>query len=481
VDRNVPGLIHAPDARAEKPAEFLADAGRPVAAYHVASDPNWQAASAVTRLTADDRQTLRERMAEYLLLLAQRLIELSGQDDGRLRDALVYNDRAGELFATDARPRLWTEQRIGLFERLGNVADADRLKEQLVNIPRRTAQDHYLEALDLHRKGRINDAVPLLKEAVFADPKHFRAYFLLGNCYSQLQRYEEADVCYSVCIALDPSHAKVRFTHGMVLFRINQFGPAYEELRRAFELDPEFTEARIERAFVAVRLGKLREAEDDLTKLLTRPDAPTYAYYRRAQVRDRLGKKAEAEADRKEVLSREPADEISWVSRGLLRQRTDLHAALADFRKAEELNPRSFYALQNEAHVLGELKEHDKSVEVLNRLVDLYPQTPVVLAGRAIELARLGRADEALRDAQACLDLKPRPIDRYQIAGVYALTKDRPGHSAKAVQLVAEALLAGAGWAELATDPDLLPLADHADFRRLQDAARTLRELVVKP
>jgi hypothetical protein len=113
--------------------------------------------------------------------------------------------------------------------------------------------------------------------------------------------------------------------------------------------------------------------------------------------------------------------------------------------------------------------------------MDLYPQDTTALAGRAIELARLGRADEALRDAKACLDLNPRPLDRYQIAGVYALTKDRPGHAVTAIRLIAESLRAGAGWTELANDPDLVPLAEHADFRRLQDAARTLRELTVKP
>jgi tetratricopeptide (TPR) repeat protein len=153
----------------------------------------------VTRLAADDQQTLRERMAEYLLLLAQRLIDEPGQSDERLRDALVFNDRAADLFATDVRPRLWTEQRIGLLERFGDVDAARRLKEHLVNIPRRTAQDHYLEGLDLNRKGRIADAVPVLREAVLADPKHFRAHFLLGNCYSQMQRYAEADGCYSTC------------------------------------------------------------------------------------------------------------------------------------------------------------------------------------------------------------------------------------------------------------------------------------------
>jgi serine/threonine protein kinase/tetratricopeptide (TPR) repeat protein len=484
VDRNAPGLIHAPDARADTPAEmarFLAKAQQPVAAYHVASDPNWQSAAVVTRLAGDDRQTLRQRMAEYLLLLAQRLIEEPARGDDRLRDALVYNDRAGDLFASDTRPRLWTEQRIGLLERLGQATDAAKLREQLVNVRPQSAQDYYLEGLNLHRKGQLTDALWPLKEAVLADPKHFRAHFLLGNCYSQLRRYPEADACYSTCIALDPRHPKVRFTHGMVLYRIGQFGPAYEELRRALELDPKFTQARIERAMVAVRLNKYEEAEDELTAVLTLADAPTYAYYRRAQVRDRLGKKAEAEADRKELLRRDPADEISWVTRGWARLKSDPEGALNDFRQAEELNPASYFALENQAHVLGELKRHEESLKASEKLVTLYPQDPKALAGRAIELARLGRADEAVRDAEACLNLHPAPLDRYQIAGVYALTKDRPGHAAKAIHLVAESLLEGAGWTELPTDPDLVPLADHADFRRLQEAARTLHELIGKP
>jgi eukaryotic-like serine/threonine-protein kinase len=481
VDRNVPGLIHAPDARADKPAEFLAEARKPVAAYHVASDPDWQAASAVTRLAADDRQTLRERMAEYLLLLAQRLIELPGRDDSRLRDALVYNDRAGELFASDARPRLWTEQRVSLLERLGNTADVERLKEQLVNIPRRSAQDHYLEALDLYGKGRIADAVPVLREAVHADSRHFRAHFLLGNCYARQRRYAEADSCYSICVALDPQHAKVRFAHGMVLMRAGQLGPASAEFTRALEYDPDLREARIERASVDFWQGRYAEAESALSQVLASPNAPTYAYLRRALVRDKLGKVAGASEDRAELLRSEPTDEISWVTRGLQRVKSDPEGALSDFRQAEAVNPRSYFALENQAHVLGELKRHEESLKASDKLMDLYPQDTTALAGRAIELARLGRADEALRDAKACLDLNPRPLDRYQIAGVYALTKDRPGHAATAIRLIAESLRAGAGWTELANDPDLVPLAEHADFRRLQDAARTLRELTVKP
>src|SRR5262249_32651647 len=153
------------------------------------------------------------------------------------------------------------------------------------------------------------------------------------------------------------------------------------------------------------------------------------AYYRRALVREKLGKKTGANEDRAELLKREPDDEISWVTRGLQRLKSDPEGALGDFRQAEALNPRSYFALENQAHVLGEMKRHEESLKASDKLVDLYPQNTKALAGRAIELARLGRADEALRDAKACLDLRPAPLDRYQIAGVYALTKDRPGHA----------------------------------------------------
>ena len=42
-------------------------------------------------------------------------------------------------------------------------------------------------------------------------------------------------------------------------------------------------------------------------------------------------------------------------------------------------------------------------------MIALYPQNHQARAGRAIELARLGRADDALKDVKACLDAHPAP------------------------------------------------------------------------
>ena len=54
----------------------------------------------------------------------------------------------------------------------------------------------------------------------------------------------------------------------------------------------------------------------------------------------RLGDKKGAQRDRAVGLRERPTDDRSWLARGLARL-PDLEAALADFREAYKLNPRS--------------------------------------------------------------------------------------------------------------------------------------------
>ena len=69
-----------------------------------------------------------------------------------------------------------------------------------------------------------------------------------------------------------------------------------------------------------------------------------------------------------------------------------------------------------------------------------------------------------------------RPATLYQVACIYALTsrqraEDRP----EALRLLARALGGGYGVELLGVDPDLNPLRDAPEFRRLLAAANSLR------
>jgi tetratricopeptide (TPR) repeat protein len=293
--------------------------------------------------------------------------------------------------------------------------------------------------------------------------------------------------------------------------RLQNHRQAVADLERAVRNDPESADFRIELALARVSLAlsltrptslaaaeadlvrgtdrraneeqrKLFEAaESDMTQVLGRADAPVRCYFHRSRVRLLRGDKAGADADLKAGFDHEPDDDddLSWVTRGFQRmQQNQFEQALADFRRAEAINPRNFHALQNQAHILSErLQRPRESLDVLNRLLELYPEWPQALGGRAVLLARAGRVPEALDDVKRLLQVDPSPFAYYQAAGVYALTADQPGHLREALRLLAKALSRGEGYAYIGNDPDLDPIREQPEFRTLLNAVRTLQTL----
>ena len=123
-----------------------------------------------------------------------------------------------------------------------------------------------------------------------------------------------------------------------------------------------------------------------------------------------------------------------------------------------------------------ELNRSQDALPSLDRLIEHYPRFVDGWAGRGVILARLGRRDEAIRDAREALRLEPRPIIVYQVAGVFALTSaNRPADGNEALQLLARAFRAEPGLRNLvANDPDLAAFRKRPDFQRLMDASHLI-------
>ena len=170
-------------------------------------------------------------------------------------------------------------------------------------------------------------------------------------------------------------------------------------------------------------------------------------------------------------MRREPLDEISWVTRAFHKttRERDYSGALDDLEEALKSNPSSFYALENKANVLAErLGKNDEAVRVIDRIVELFPGHPSARPSRGVLLARLGRRDAALADARESLRHSPSPHTLYQVAGIYALTsRQAPGDRKQALLLLETALTLGFGQKHIANDPDLDPVRDDPEFRRV--------------
>ena len=305
------------------------------------------------------------------------------------------------------------------------------------------------------------------------DPLDASAWLIRGQCLARVAQPERADQCFSIGIELRPGLNWAYLDRGRVALDRREFVRAIADFDRVLGLRHDQPDALLDRAFAKLERGDAPAAIADLDRLLGRPDAPTRALFLRAQAHEVRGEKAAASADRREGLTRIPGDEMSWVMRGLNQLPADPAAAVEDFRAARRLNPKSLPAFQAEAGVLNEMLGRDEeAVAVLNQALAHHPQSAPNLALRSVLLARLGRRDEALKDAAAARALDDSAAILFRAACAYALTSQKePGHGHEALRLLALAVRKDGTWlGAMDTDPDLAPLRARPEFRRLRDA-----------
>jgi tetratricopeptide (TPR) repeat protein len=371
----------------------------------------------------------------------------------------------------------------------GKLREAANLFEKADNTPLRTARDCYLVA-HLHAiDGNFRAALRYLKKAVHKDPQSFSAWFVRGNCHHVLGQYTDAAACYSTCIALRPEFHWSWFNRGLAHYQLAHFQAAAHDLQRdhfqaaaddfdqAIALAPDLAEAYLNRGLAYEGCRRFKESVADLTRALELGSPRTQVYFLRAAVREKDGDRKGASRDRQEGLRLEPADEQSWIARGLARLPKAPKLALADFQQALKLNPRSFPALQNTAHVLADHLNDDRAaVNVLDKAVALCPDSAMAKAGRGVSLARLGKRKQALADGEAALLLDTRPPNLYQVACIYALTsRDYPQDQLRALQLLSYGLKGGFGLDLVDSDSDLDPLRKTPQFSRIVAAAKALQ------
>jgi tetratricopeptide (TPR) repeat protein len=324
--------------------------------------------------------------------------------------------------------------------------------------------------LDGHQHGSPADALPTLAEASRRDPKDFALWMNLGQCHALQGRLGEAEDCFTVAIVLRPQSPWPYFHRGRVELDQKLFEQARLDFDQALRLREGLVPAIINRALARIGQGDDAGAIADLSEALDRGAAETRIYFIRAEARARSGDRAGAAHDRAEGLRRRPSDPESWVVRGLASLPGDPKGALADFDEALRLDPRSHPALQNKAVVLSEhLGRPAEAIAALDLVVALHPDYVPARVGRGVLLARLGRRQEAHRDAEEAHGRDTSGDTSYRVACIYALTaRAEPSDRPKALRMLALALGQGGHWAELArTDPDLDMLRDLDGFRDL--------------
>jgi eukaryotic-like serine/threonine-protein kinase len=432
-------------------------------------DNGWEQGRLVRYLPDSDRDALRADAGELFYLMGRaKSIRARAETDPVVRANLVQRatdwTAIADRYAGDRLPASLRAQQADL-ARLRGEAGPPSPAEPVAD----SARDKYLLGAWYAHRDEYRKALPYLRGATQAEPEDLSAWFVRGTCHLALQQPELAALCFGSCVAIDRDFAPAWFNRGVAYSRMRFYPEACDDYDRALRLDPSLTEAHVQRAWAREAQGDRPGAIADLTAALEAGRAPTRLYFIRARVRAESGDAAGAAADRAAGLKETPADELSWVARAEARLADDPKGALADVTEALRLNPASFHGLQLQAHLLAErLGKPAEAIWVLDRAVELYPESAPAVAGRGVLSARAGKRTEAVRDAEEALLRDSRAPNLYQVGSIYALTaKDQPGDKAKAFELLWAALRTGFGLDIVDTDGDLDPIRTEPEFKRL--------------
>jgi tetratricopeptide (TPR) repeat protein len=246
-------------------------------------------------------------------------------------------------------------------------------------------------------------------------------------------QWEQALEALDACIVRDPSQIEAFNLRGTVREHFNMNEDALTDYNIYLELRPQNTEALFARAQLQFRLGKYEAAKADFIKLTYLPQSETttiffqtdayaggtskifttqgadkaYLFNYIGLVDVQLGYLSDAIQWYDSALRTIQGDPDIFVNRGIAREKSnDTQGAIADFRRALQLDPRHALAKQHMG-ALAKETHPDSSLNLLDAAIRDNPNMPFAYAERGFDRMQRGMNREALEDYTEAIRLNP--------------------------------------------------------------------------
>jgi Flp pilus assembly protein TadD len=244
-------------------------------------------------------------------------------------------------------------------ENTGDHKGAERAFRRGLELAPNDPELHNALGWTLFQDGRPEEAVTEYERALQTDPKLVKAHNNVALALVELGRLDEAAGHYEKSLALEPK-AEIYSDLGFTMARLGRPDEARTDYQKALELDPNSASANFNLAISFAQAGAFGEAESHFRKAL--PGRPT------AETHNGLGY----------VLERQG--------------RTD--EAVAEFRKAIDVDPKFTPAYNNLAQALAAQGKLEEAAHYYELSLAEKPSASVYNALGGV-LTRLGKTAEA--------------------------------------------------------------------------------------
>ena len=252
------------------------------------------------------------------------------------------------------------------------------------------------EAVRLHRAGQLEQAVPLYRTVLAADPNSADALHLLGMVALQQGQAKPAAELIGRAITLNDREASYHFHLALALQTLNDLQGAVSGYRRALALKPDDPDAYNNLGNALATQGKPQDAVAAFRRALALQPDNAVAHNNLGNVQRSLGLWGEAEASFRKAAELQPSYAGAFVNLGNLhRDRDDLQAAEDCYRRALTCAPRDTAALCGLGLTLWQLGRHDEALASYRAALGVDPDQTETLVNLGIARGENGALEEA--------------------------------------------------------------------------------------
>jgi tetratricopeptide (TPR) repeat protein len=401
---------------------------------------------------------------------------------------VYYNDRkdvqALELLLQAHKLAPKNTDVIFLLARLSMIQnfheDAILLLEEGIKIDPKRPDLHSALGSCYFTTGKTDRAIQEFEALIRLDPSA-KSYGLMGVCYRQLGRYDEAREFLLKGLQRDGRSVVCLYNLGFIANRQGKLGEADRYLSEALKADPDHDGALSELAGVKMAEGEFAEAIPLLQKCVKITSHPSEAYFKLATAERKTHQTAAADRDFQIFQTLAKSNHAGGYPFqnlfGFLDQRDQLPARqrtevdLQDLIRAVKERPgepKDLYLLAQAYLKLGRINEAKETIATLDQVSAKDFRTSL---GLGVLLARYQVWPEAIQHFQAALVADPASDEaKYDLADTYCLMQAYD----KALQVM-EQLSPQA----LKDDVSAALLADvYAHVGREKDAIKILRDVL---
>jgi tetratricopeptide (TPR) repeat protein len=230
------------------------------------------------------------------------------------------------------------------YYRTSKLAEAQKAFADAIKEDPTDAESIQMEGLTLYRMGQPAKAIAYLEQVREWMPNaDADSNYVLGLCYVNAQRYDDARGAFAKEFDIDPGSAAAYLLLGSMLMRANLPELAAGQAQKALELDPKLPLAHFMLGEIYLGKSDVEHASGEFEK--ERRLNPGYApvYDRLGDLYTREGKYEEAQQALTKAISLDLSSTGPFIQMGkVLLHRDDPVTAILYLRHAEKMDPSNF-------------------------------------------------------------------------------------------------------------------------------------------